>query len=291
MSRTCVAVLVSSALVACGGSTTSLPGSAGGAAGTAGSSAAGGDAGSGAVGGAGGSGGASSEAGVAGGAGDAGAAGAAGVAGGTSCETLSHAIAKETSGVKTCSTVVRLDYESLSIVAFQIVCGSYGNATEAQARQTAQTDTGFGEGSLLSGPNPQDVFVFYESPGDFGGVAVVNARNGLSVFGGGIVWMGNGEVSYPSTWRSAASLGPDCIPMVNALPPPSRGFDLRDGSTLDADEVEAPLDEAWVTALPDGLLSVGYVFDAAVLLYPRTVGDFDPSTAEWVVSIQSGWLE
>ncbi|PKN36182.1 MAG: hypothetical protein CVU63_17550 [Deltaproteobacteria bacterium HGW-Deltaproteobacteria-20] len=25
--------------------------------------------------------------------------------------------------------------------------------------------------------------------------------------------------------------------------------------------------------------------------YPRTVGDFDPSTAEWVVSIQSGWLE
>jgi hypothetical protein len=35
----------------------------------------------------------------------------------------------------------------------------------------------------------------------------------------------------------------------------------------------------------------GYPFDAAVLLCPRTVGDFDPSTAEWVVSIQSGWLE
>ncbi len=284
MARTCVAVLVSTFFAACGGSTTSLPGSAGGAAGTAGAGGSGGDAGDGAVGGSAGSSGASGDAGVAG-------AGGAGAGGASSCEALSHAIAKETSGVKTCSTVVRMDYETLSVLAFQIVCGVYDQATEDEARQAAQADTGFGAGSLLSGPNPQDVYVFYESPGDFGGVAVVNVRNGLSVFGGSVVWMGQGDVSYPVTWRDAASLGPDCIPAVNALPPPARGFDLRDGTTLDAKDVEAPLDQAWVTALPDGLLSVGHVFDAAVLLYPRTLGDFDPSTAEWVVSIQSGWLE
>ena len=71
------------------------------------------------------------------------------------------------------------------------------------------------------------------------------------------------------------------LPQGGLLGKPARGrrpgVSRRDGSTLDA--------------LPDGLLSVGHVFDATVLLCRRTLGDFDPSTAEWVVSIQSGWLE
>ena len=50
-------------------------------------------------------------------------------------------------------------------------------------------------------------------------------------------------------------------------------------------------DAVWGTALPDGLSKSGYVFDAMVLLYPPTVGDFDPQVAEWVVLVNSGWLE
>lgn len=35
----------------------------------------------------------------------------------------------------------------------------------------------------------------------------------------------------------------------------------------------------------------GYVFGATVLRYPRTVGAFDPTTAEWIVLLNGGWLE
>jgi hypothetical protein len=34
-----------------------------------------------------------------------------------------------------------------------------------------------------------------------------------------------------------------------------------------------------------------YLFDAVVLLYPRTTGAFDPATAEWIALLQGGWLE
>ena len=64
------------------------------------------------------------------------------------------------------------------------------------------------------------------------------------------------------------------------------GYDVRRVA-----DVDAALAVVWQTALPEGLWQGGYVFDAAVLLYPRTVGAFDPATAEWVALVNSGWLE
>ena len=277
------------------GGTTSDAGGSGGTAGTGGTGGgSGGVAGTGATGGAAGMGGTAGTGGTGGG-GAAGMGGAAGQGGqgGAACEALSKAIGDETTGVFTCTTVVRLGYESLAILGFQLSCGKYAQADETTARATADADTGYGlAGNALSGATPQDEYVFWEPPGDFGGVGVVNARNGLSVFGGSIIWGGTGEISFPADWRPAADLGPDCIPMTNALPPPSRGFDLSAGGTeLGAAEVDDALTQAWVTALPDGLMQGGYVFDAVVLLYPRTVGVFEPSTAEWIVMVNSGWLE
>ena len=53
----------------------------------------------------------------------------------------------------------------------------------------------------------------------------------------------------------------------------------------------AALQVVWNTALPNGLWKNGYVFDAVVLLYPPSVGAFDPNVAEWVVLLSSGWLD
>lgn len=243
----------------------------------------GGSGGSGAIGGSGGS----------GGSGATGGSGGSGGAGGQTCAGLSDQIASQVSGPQTCTTTVRLDYQSLDILGFQIFCGVYGQVDEAQARATAQGDTGFGTtGSLLSGPEPVgDEFVFFQAPGDFGGVGVVGARHGLTVFGGSIIWMGTGEISYPATWQAAADLGPDCIPETNALPPEGRGFELESGTALDANEIDGALTQAWVTALPDGLMQVSDVFDAMVLLYAPEVGGMNPDTAEWIVLLNSGWLE
>lgn len=240
----------------------------------------GGSGGSGAIGGSGGSGGS-------------GATGGTGGSGGQTCAGLSEQIAEQVSGPQTCTTTVRLDYQSLDILGFQISCGAFSQVDEAQARATAQGDTGFGSsGSFLSGPGAvQDEFVFFEAPGDFGGVGVVGARHGLTVFGGSIIWMGTGQISYPTTWQPAEDLGPDCIPLTNALPPEGRGFELESGSALDATEVDDALTQAWVTALPDGLMQGSYVFDAMVLLYAPEVGAMNPDTAEWIVMLNSGWLE
>jgi hypothetical protein len=229
-----------------------------------------------------------------GGAGGVGGAGGMGGVGGTSadCAALSEVIATETGIVGACVTVVRLDYQSLTILGFQIFCGPFDHPDEATARATAQADAGYGSsGQLLGGPTPSDDWVFWQPAGDFGGTGVVGAAQGLTVFGGSTVWGGSGDITYPAAWRPAADLGPACVPMVNALPPDARGFDLGTGMALSAGQITAAMDEAWNTALPDGLWANSYVFPSMVLLYPRSIGGFDPTTAEWIVLLSSGWLE
>lgn len=193
-----------------------------------------------------------------------------------------------------CTAVVRLDYTSKAPLGFQIVCGGVpaGGVTEAKARQTAQMDTGYGlNGSFISGPTPQDHYIFVEQPSDFGGVAAVSAKSGLSVFGGGIVWAGTGQITYPKTWQAVADLGVGCGPQASN-PPPARGFDLPSGAALSAMDIDAAVAVAWDSALADGFGNAGHlVHDAVVLKYPRSVGVFDPTTAEWIVLFNSGLLE
>lgn len=209
----------------------------------------------------------------------------------TDCQAAAQAITSQTSGVQTCTSVVRLDYVSFAIKGYHIVCSADGPATEEAARAASEADTGFGkDGQLLSGPAaPGDEWVFYESPGDFGGVGVVSARHGKTVFGGGIVWDGKGEITYPTMFEPASDLGSNCV--NTTLLPAARGWDLAGGTALSEEELKAALDIVWTTALPDGLQGGGYVFDAVVLVYPPTVGAVDPTVAEWIVMVNSGWLE
>ncbi len=239
---------------------------------------------------------------IAGAPGDAGAAGSAGDAGNTldcggdicvpaDCDAAASAIAGRTLTGGACTSVVRLDYATLAPEGYQILCGAYAKLVEADARATAQHDTGFGQGGvLLGGPDPTDAWLFYESPGDFGGVGVVSVVTGLSVFGAGIVWMGKGDVTWPKTWDPPGELGSQCAdPLL--LPPPARGWDLAQGAPLPDDEVARAVNAVWSTALPAGLAKTSYFFDAVVLMYPPTVGGVDPSVAEYVVLVDSGWLE
>src|SRR5262249_41726254 len=102
------------------------------------------------------------------------------------CTAIADAIgAKVNISEVPCTTVVRLDYQTFAPKGFSILCGGSNDLVdEATARAVAQADTGFGQsGTLLSGPMPVDEFVFYEAPGDFGGVGVVSSVGGLSVFG------------------------------------------------------------------------------------------------------------
>lgn len=211
------------------------------------------------------------------------------------CATLTAQLAMEIgpdARMGSCTAVVRLDYDSLSVVGHTFVCGPYGGGDEAAARARADADATFpsaagaGQGRLLlDGSRGGGEWIFYQSPSDFGGAAAVSARNGLTVFAGSIVWAGAGKLLVPSQW-STSEIGRDCpLRMVSM-----RGFDLRSGTEFQNGEWSAPAQVVLSSAIPYAMESVGGVFDAVVLLYPRTVGVFEPSRAEYVVLLNGGAL-
>jgi hypothetical protein len=191
-----------------------------------------------------------------------------------------------------CTAVVRVDYTGMFVKAWQFVCGGFAQLDEAKARSMAQAETGFGQaGTLLSGPAPADAWVFLEAPSDFGGVGVVSARSARSVFGGSIVWAGSGELTFPKQpWNPGVLLGgAQCS---SQMLPTWRGFDLGAGPAhYSSAGAGKALTVATSNALLLGISHMQYVTDAVVLLYPRSVGDFNPATAEWIVLINSQWLE
>ncbi|MFT3771383.1 MAG: hypothetical protein QM820_38710 [Minicystis sp.] len=189
-----------------------------------------------------------------------------------------------------CTAVVRLDYVSRKILGFEVMCAHYAAIDETAARAVAQADTGQGQsGQSIAGALPEDEWVFWQSAGDFGGAAAVSRRNGTSVFGGTVVWGGKGDITYPKSWQPPSAIGEGC-----GAPDPNfkaRGFDLGGGQKLADADVQAALAVVQSTAVPAALWQGGYLFDAMVLLYPRTVGAMDPAAAEWIVLLNSGWLE
>jgi hypothetical protein len=209
----------------------------------------------------------------------------AGVAG--DCTTVAAELQQIGQGSGTCSAVVRLDYLSRELLAYAFACGSYASTSEATARAAAEADTGYGQGKLLSGPAPKDEWVFYSSPSDFGGVSAVSARSGQTLFGGSIVWSGTGNVSYPEVWKTTDIVDGCGSASFQSI----HGFDLRDGSALSGTEAVKAVTVVFSSALGYALSHWGIIAEVVVLLYPRTVGDFDPTTAEWVVIVNADAFE
>ncbi|HEU4533334.1 MAG TPA: hypothetical protein VFS00_04420, partial [Polyangiaceae bacterium] len=195
---------------------------------------------------------------------------------GPECNDATAAIGAEAGKFASCTAVVRLRYGSLNPIGWQLVCGDYGPLSEPDARALAAEVTGFGaQGELLGATSPADEWVFWEAPGDFGGVGVVSARSPLAVFGGGIVWDGQGDVTHPVAWRDPGALGFSCAngePIV-----PMRGLNLGTAEPLPQGETQRALSALYASALPAGLAAAHDVFDALVLLYPPTVGAFNPN--------------
>jgi len=208
------------------------------------------------------------------------------------CGPAQEAIAAEIYASRQyCSAILRLDHETTAPLAWQLLCAEPGPGPDGEAaRELSQALNGTSATSpLISGPNPEDQWVFYDSPGDFGGIGAVSATTGLATFGGAIVWDGEGEIGNPAFWRELDELGTGCPPMDVDLP--QRGFDGLDGSLLSIADTNVATNVLEQTALPGAFMSGGYMFNAVVLRYPRSVGGFLPETAEWIVLLDGGPLE
>lgn len=187
-----------------------------------------------------------------------------------------------------CSAVIRVDHQTLALNSYNILCDNYALVTEQAARDAAQRDTGFGRGTALNDPDPEDAWIFYTSPGDFGGVGVVSPATGLTLFGASIVWDGRGDIIYPRGWRAAQDLGQNCN---EGQAPTATGYDLVTGEDLDERTVDRVLGVVLDTAFDEAFWLGGYLFNAVVIRYPRSVGAFDPTSAEFIVLLNGGWLE
>ncbi len=213
--------------------------------------------------------------------------------GGNVCDPQISALASMLvlSETSKCAVVVRLDYTTRVPLGYHVFCPGTGGGSsdEASARALAQSDTGFGSsGAMLNEAMPPDDYVFYQSPGDFGGVAAVSGAHGNDRVRRRHRLGGAGRHHLPLLLEGPGEAGSGCpAPSTPALS--GRGWDLRDGTALSSPEVDAALRVVSQTAVPAAIWRKGWPRDTIVLLYPRSVGGFNPATAEWIVVINADW--
>ena len=188
------------------------------------------------------------------------------------------------------TVTVRLDHNTFNPIGYAVIGGTPGTVSEEDARTAANEDTGFGSGAMLNPADPNDAYVFFSAPGDFGGASAVDALTGKTVFGGSIIWMGTGEINHPTDWRGADELALGC-PSDREISG-SNHYDLVSGVPLSAEDAAAAIDALKNTALPAAMARVEGMYGnrVVVIRYPRTVGAFDPSTAEWIILLKGHML-
>lgn len=201
------------------------------------------------------------------------------------CDRVASALAVEVEtwpGAKggSCAAIVRLDYGSLAVLGYTLVCGPARQTDEATARATADADAlflneGAGHGSAHAVGGE---WVFYQSSADFAGGSAVSRRNGLTVFAGTSLSSGEGSLLLPAKW-STSDIGNGCTFAMSTI----SGFDFRSGSPLTGDEARTAAEVVLGSALPRSMRSLGFVVDTVVLLYPRTIDPFVPNNAEYLV--------
>lgn len=188
-----------------------------------------------------------------------------------------------------CSVVMRLDHETLDPIAFRSFCAPYEDTWIDEADARALTECCGSDGTLLSPPDEQQLWVFHAMPSDdLGRVAVVSSDAARRLLEATIAWgEGTGEIVFPAddAWLDPSALGSGC----GAVPMPElRSHDLAAGGAITDDRLEDIWSVVGSTALPLAMSTVGQPKRALVLGYPRTMGPFDASTAEVVVVLEGG---
>jgi len=116
------------------------------------------------------------------------------------CDIHAMALADELFGSShECTIVLRLSYETLDFLGYQIICGAPHVPSETEARSAANAAVGCGGGpaDMVNPASPMDEYVFLCAPVDVGWVAAVSVNNGKLVFHGSTIHMGQGEIIYP----------------------------------------------------------------------------------------------
>jgi hypothetical protein len=192
-----------------------------------------------------------------------------------------------------CALLVSFDYETFEPSGWNITCDD-GNLGLTEAQASALTTWGGKEISEPDDGTPDErSFIFYQEPDvgpdTVGGVGWVSNHAGL-LFDASIDANGVGEIHYPLELGDPSELGSGCVWTEFAYE--LRGYDL---SKIDY-VTDYQLPEGHSEALMDALMETAVVraadlthggkFFLDFLAYPRSVGDFDPSTADYMLVLE-----
>jgi hypothetical protein len=206
------------------------------------------------------------------------------------CEESTEALVGEIarSEPRSCTAVIRLDFLTRTIKAYALFCSDPMEVSEESARSVAVEDVvlempyyDFTTAEMLNDPDPQDAYIFYQPPWDFGGLAVVSPYTGLTVFGGSMMWMGTGAIAYPTEWLSSSHIGAGCPP--SAALEPVTYYPLECEFSVPDPDLDSTLEIVAGTAMPAAMASAGEIDSVVVICYPRRLGMFVPEQAEWLV--------
>jgi hypothetical protein len=192
-----------------------------------------------------------------------------------------------------CTTLVRLSTIDLSVRGWTVDCGPLEVATEAEAREVFRPYAGEYspvESYLSVGPTGgTDDWVFYHSPGDFGGLGIVARATSHLVFAGALSWSALGSVRQPTTFHSAAEAPSVCAPRsITEYTPLNPG-----GGAVDAAEIARVLLALDATPVRRGIEGAGHAIVHTLLVYFPVDGapESGPPKNEWLVVMDSGLLD
>jgi len=191
-----------------------------------------------------------------------------------------------------CSVVLRIHHETNVPLGYQATCSARPDAALDEAQARALTDCCTSEGEGLEPPEAWAPWVFHAPPGEggeVGAVAVVSSSVGARVLEASIArGEGTGELVFPETWIEPSALGSSCgLPPTPAL----YGHDLVEGGALSQERLDMLWATAGRTGLPLAMSATGQALRVVVLRYPRTLDEFDASTAEYLVVIEGAPTE
>ena len=131
------------------------------------------------------------------------------------------------------------------------------------------------------GTDSLPLLVEIETPSDFGSVVFRYAPTGDTVFAGTVIWLGSGEILYPTAFVPADSMKFHADSVAQPEDPDRYEFFVE----LQEETVIAKSDSAWQAISSVDLVHTFAESDFRVgfHLYPPALGIFEPSLAKWIV--------
>jgi hypothetical protein len=120
------------------------------------------------------------------------------------------------------------------------------------------------------------IHIDFREPGDFGNLSLYYQPTNDTLFNGGVIWMGKGDITFPHSFTVAGNYA--VRPVAEPMPDTNRFQKIFSVSGLDYSRLWAAIDKLQATSC---YLDAGK--EIGVFLYTPSVGVGNPADWDWFV--------